>query len=108
MKTSPWGTIQHKTILAPGIIRVNTASHGGIYLSPERVQKLKQDFPEFRTWTGELEWLEEDCDATIAYVAFPDLPCDFDLAEAWNYFKEYQPLIFQAGKNMIENRTRGA
>ncbi len=35
-KTSPWGVIQDKRELAPGIWQVSTASHGGIKLSRER------------------------------------------------------------------------
>lgn len=35
-KSSPWGAIQDKRELAPGIWQVSTAGHGGIKLSRER------------------------------------------------------------------------
>lgn len=35
-KTTPWGKPQTVEIIAPGIVEYTTASHGGIWLSPER------------------------------------------------------------------------
>lgn len=107
---SPWGLIQSSRELVPGITRVSTASHGGLHLSPERMSHLQSLFPQFRSWTNEWDWLEEDCDALIAYVAFSDLPCDFDLTEAWEYFRTYQPDVYPSGEVLLKKRnsdTRG-
>jgi len=50
-----------------GIVVVGTASHGGIWLSPERVERL----PEvLRSKT--LPWFEEDCDAALVILAFAE------------------------------------
>lgn len=105
-KYSPWGPIQFSRTLAPGITRVTTASHGGVHLSPDRVATLQSLFPFFRPWTGEWAWLEEDCDALIAYITFPDLPHNFDLAEAWEFFRDYQPEVYPSGKTLL--KARGA
>ena len=57
---SPWGAIQSCTRLADGVICVDTASHGGIWLSSERLAQMPA---EQRSTDG---WYEEDCE-----VAFP-------------------------------------
>jgi len=38
--TSPWGEVQHSSELAPGIWQVMTASHGGIFLSRQRLDAM--------------------------------------------------------------------
>lgn len=68
---SPWGTPQHQTEIAPGIIAVSTASHGGIYLEEGRALALQSAMPEFKPWAG-WPWLEEDCDAAVAAVFWPE------------------------------------
>ncbi len=61
---TPWGSAQHATILAPGIGLVDTASHGGIKLSPARNQAL----PEAARRPG--GWFEEDSDCAIPLTVF--------------------------------------
>jgi hypothetical protein len=70
LHSSPWGGIQHQKELAPGIVEVSTASHGGIYLDDDRWSALKAMFPMVQPWAG-AGWLEEDCDWAIAALAFP-------------------------------------
>jgi hypothetical protein len=64
-KTSPWGTIQSKQELAPGVWSVSTAGHGGIKLSRERNAAV----PDYMRIAG--GWYEEDCDWAIAAVIHP-------------------------------------
>jgi hypothetical protein len=70
-KTTPWGEPQTTEILAPGIVLFTTASHGGIWLSPERNAQvpLKLKRGSF-CGNGLAGWYEEDCDAAIVYQVF--------------------------------------
>lgn len=51
---SPWGEVQFAKILAPGIVLVDTAGHGGVGLSEARIAEMPEDA---RTGDG---WYEED------------------------------------------------
>jgi hypothetical protein len=64
-KSSPWGAIQDKRELAPGIWQVSTAGHGGIKLSRERNAAV----PDYMRREG--GWYEEDCEWSIAAVVHP-------------------------------------
>jgi len=71
VKQSPWGAVQQERVLAPGIVQVHTAGHGGIWLSPERQAQL----PE---WARQIEgaycpkpqWWEEDCEMSVPILVF--------------------------------------
>jgi hypothetical protein len=67
-KTSPWGQVQDADELAPGIWRVHTASHGGIFLTPQRHAELPANARETTYSKG--GWFEEDCDALIPLYRF--------------------------------------
>jgi len=62
---SPWGAIQTRRELAPGIWSVSTAGHGGIKLSRERNAAV----PKYMRSEG--GWYEEDCEWAIAAVVHP-------------------------------------
>ncbi|SDK43538.1 DUF7007 domain-containing protein [Bradyrhizobium ottawaense] len=62
---SPWGAIQTKRELAPGIWSVSTAGHGGIKLSRER----NAGVPDYMRAEG--GWYEEDCQWSIAAMIYP-------------------------------------
>lgn len=64
-KSSPWGAIQDKRELAPGIWSVSTAGHGGIKLSRERNAAM----PDYMRNEG--GWYEEDCEWAKAAVVHP-------------------------------------
>jgi hypothetical protein len=64
-KTSPWGAIQDKRELAPGIWTVSTAGHGGIKLSRERNAAMPDHM------RNEGGWYEEDCEWAKAAVVHP-------------------------------------
>ena len=75
---SPWGQIDHLSTIADGIVSVVTASHGGIWLSPERRTQLAERSPELlravegRAYCAKPMWWEEDCEAALVLIAFWD------------------------------------
>ena len=78
---SPWGQIENIELLADGIYRVVTQSHGGIYLSPERQREFAEIAPHFlravelNSYAPKPAWWEEDCEAVLPLLAFwSDLP----------------------------------
>lgn len=72
LQHSPWGNVQHAEQTAPGLIAVSTAGHGGLWLAPERREAMAAAFPGFRPWGGgSFEWLEEDCDVSLAAILWP-------------------------------------
>ena len=75
--STPWGPAQHVEHIADGIVAVDAAGHGGIHLSRERAAQMRRVFPDFRPFTGCYTWWEEDCDAAIVVIAFPEcFPAD--------------------------------
>ncbi len=71
-RSTPWGKADHQVTLARGIISYSTPSHGGIWLSPERIEMIKMVLPNVKNWVGGFEWWEEDCDWAVPYVVFAD------------------------------------
>lgn len=69
---SPWGQIdfaapvEFNGISTDGIVQVATPSHGGFWLSPERLAELP---PELQTADG---WYEEDCEWIVVARQWPD------------------------------------
>lgn len=62
---SPWGWIEFVEVtehLPEGIVSVYTSSHGGLWLSPEWVEKLPEKYKPF---SGYSQWAEEDNDAYL-------------------------------------------
>ena len=72
-KTTPWGKPQTVKIIAPGIVEFTTASHGGIWLSPERNAQVPLSLKK-RSFMGNgtRGWYEEDQDAAIVMGVFPE------------------------------------
>ena len=68
MKSSPWGHVQDCTQVAPEIIRVSTASHGGYHCIGQAQKRIETLFPEFKPYAGR-GWYEEDCDWAIVALA---------------------------------------
>lgn len=66
---SPWGEIQTVTGIAPGIYSVTTASHGGLWVSDERMAMMP-DALKCNVY-GEGQWFEEDCEWALVVLAFP-------------------------------------
>lgn len=76
---TPWGPSQHQREHAPGIVFHSTASHGGYHLSTERWKDFTA-IPQFANWPS--PWLEEDCDASLVYLRWPELATDEQIHDA--------------------------
>lgn len=63
---SPWGTVQHAEELLSGVWVVDTASHGGVLITPER-RRAMPDALRRRAL-----WYEEDCEWCLPVIAFAD------------------------------------
>ena len=72
--SSPWDRIQTALILAPGIVSVSTAGHGGIWISPEREHQIPANVRAIARQYAPAPWYEEDCDCVIPALWFaPEL-----------------------------------
>lgn len=69
--TSPWGHVDNRDRLAEGIWRVDTPSHGGIWLSPARA-KLVPRYIVAASFLRRADWWEEDCDQAWPRLIFGD------------------------------------
>jgi hypothetical protein len=87
---SPWGQIQAAEQIAPGIVQVGTAGHGGIWLSPERKAALPACVKAYRSGyhSGSPTWWEEDCEAALVAVSFPEAFGQWDRAVpmVWHWY----------------------
>lgn len=82
---TPWGAAQTVTPIGPGIVRVETAVHGGFKLSPQRNALIP---PALRNGNG---WYEEDTEAHIVVMTFPDLYDGDRRARAEQSVKDWFP-----------------
>lgn len=71
--STPWGPSQETTRIARGITFYSTAGHGGFKLSAGRNAIIRKEVKD-RTWglRGHDGWYEEDCDAALVVMAFPE------------------------------------
>ena len=63
---SPWGRIDNVTPLGPEAVSVTTPSHGGIWVTPDALERIPQ--PLRATAYSGGGWFEEDCDWCIPYL----------------------------------------
>ncbi len=63
---TPWGPTQESTPFGPGIVLHSTAGHGGFKLDAERNAQVPSE------WRVESGWYEEDVDALVVAITFPD------------------------------------
>lgn len=75
---TPWGQSQSEHEHAPGIVFHSTASHGGYHLSADRYAEFCQ-IPHFAHWSP---WLEEDCQACLVYLRWPELATNEQIHDA--------------------------
>lgn len=67
---TPWGSADIAVDVADGIAIVQTPSHGGVNLAPERNRAIPRPM---RRSNG---WYEEDCEAHIPHYYFADEFCE--------------------------------
>lgn len=73
LQSTPWGPAQDAFKYAEGLIFVHTAGHGGFWCGPERWLKIRATWPDWRPFGDRAPWLEEDNDAALAALAWPEL-----------------------------------
>ena len=69
---TPWGIADYIEDIAPGIVLATTPSHGGIWLSTARLDKVPMSWRAAR-FSGDpnSHWFEEDCDWAMVALTFP-------------------------------------
>lgn len=68
---TPWGESQTCETIAPGIISVSTAGHGGFMISQSRRDAMPEEIRRINTFAGGNNY-EEDCDWALVALAFPE------------------------------------
>jgi hypothetical protein len=92
---TPWGVADHIEEIAPGIVSYSTPSHGGYWLSPERIAEMPKPLREFQPWAGP-GYYEEDCDWSIVCLAFPQYFPDDAIPHALKTLERYKPEVYEA------------
>jgi hypothetical protein len=81
--STPWGAADHVTLIGDGIAHISTPSHGGFYVPPTLNEKIPAEWRE-ASWCGlaKTGWYEEDCDAAMVILTFPQWfePADLEYA----------------------------
>lgn len=97
--STPWGVSQSTEHVADGIVFHSTASHGGYELSADREDQLQMLFVGFKSFVGP-RWYEEDNDAAVVPIAFPNYfdeeTAEMCVAAVTNYAKyypRYKPVV---------------
>lgn len=70
--STPWGPAQDAELIAEGIIRYDTPSHGGYHVSDERLAEMPAVLRVVKPYAGR-GWYEEDEDWQIVALAWPEL-----------------------------------
>jgi hypothetical protein len=69
--SSPWGQPQGWEKVIPGVWQCHTASHGGWWLSDERLAAMPE-YLKAQTFNRAKQWFEEDSDWALVVRAWPD------------------------------------
>jgi len=112
---TPWGSPQSKATIAAGIVLYTTNRHGGYWLAKHREQARRNRFPEFATSSGG-PWYEQDTDAHIVALTFPELFEVDQLAAAVRTLRAYakRPIYrlpspgWRCAVNWIDGGTKDA
>lgn len=76
---TPWGRADTVTHHGEGLDFYTTPGHGGLHLSPRKWDDLRACF-DFKPYAGP-QWLEEDEDANLAVIRWPEC-----FSNQWVYF----------------------
>lgn len=74
-RETPWGRADHGEKIATGIYLVGTMSHGGYWLSGDRMAQLPEWAAKANNFVDKAQrigrnWWEEDCDWCVPTLAF--------------------------------------
>ena len=80
---TPWGVADWATEIAPGIICYSTSSYGGVWVDDERLAQLHAFHGgSVKTFCGQPNWFEEDCDWAYVAIAFQEYFDEETIGEA--------------------------
>lgn len=110
-RPTPWGISDSVVIFADGIELYHTPSHGGFWLSNERLKEL----PDYMSDIAENgRWFEEDCNWSVIPLAFPDYFTTAEIAKAVGVCRNWLPEVYEAnfdvvippGQSAVKDRQR--
>ena len=64
--SSPWGHVQYRRMIAPGVVLVETASHGGAFVTAEAQAKIPAEL------RSDDRFYEEDCEIAAVIATWPE------------------------------------
>jgi hypothetical protein len=88
---TPWGISDDVTHFAEGIWFYTTPSHGGFRLSAERLLELPEALRKTNLNYCGAQWFEEDCEASLVVVGFPDHFTGDERARALEALRRWYP-----------------
>lgn len=99
---TPWGESDNQKTYVDGIVFYSTPSHGGFYVSPEKLETMKHPIfdsalraPKFANQCAQ-GWFEEDCDAYFVVISFPELFTESQVKDAQTVLKNIYPKLWGA------------
>lgn len=93
---TPWGiAYSDETKVYPnGILRVHTASHGGLFVPADLLHRIPEQLQEWAAiWSGSKQWYEEDCCWAAVVVFIPEVFPPDHVDQAHNYLMSMKPDI---------------
>ncbi|VVE16838.1 MULTISPECIES: DUF7007 domain-containing protein [Pandoraea] len=95
-KHTPWGAPHTTTIVAEGIVRYTTGSHGGYWLSQERVASMPDGLRPKELEVDCGAWFEEDEQWTLVALAFQMYFDDGAIQVARRTVVNWMPEVWEA------------
>ena len=97
---TPWGPPQDVVALAEGVVRIETASHGGLKLSQERWDSLPPAVQETLLTPA---YAEEDCEEVIVQTLLGigdkrDRECALKVAKFFDRYAPALPYLLEKGE----------
>lgn len=107
-KKSPWGSVSGRDKMAEGIFWVDTPSHGGFWISQERLARVPEPFRDTPYSPG--PWFEEDEDFAIVVLTFPDefKAEDVKSARATAWHAEFKKHARKMARKKKKSKKRGS
>lgn len=81
---SPWGSINERRMVAPGIWFCGTATHGGYWISAAMAEAVPESIRR--------RWFEEDCEWSILPLVFPGAFSKADVELAKQIARDWCPM----------------
>lgn len=92
---TPWGHSQHVYPKGDGVLVVDTAGHGGVFVPDELLHLIPEDEQAYAArWSHSRNWYEEDCAAASPYKHLPQLAVDASRQDMLNnWYKSLREYI---------------